>query len=402
MSSSFSWLDYSDQDRQKTMDIIELFRESDTRDELGIGRVRDTFSDLLFPGTSTLQTRAKYFLFVPWIYFSLEEREVSSARIDDRARREEVKLIHTLLDNADTEGVIGAVSKGDLMRMPSSIYWQGLEVWGIRMFSGSRRQYYRFLDTYYRSKSFQQKDEDGNLISKGRRPNWHPGLPPMPEDFPDQASLQLTYEEASYLQERLLTNVGQTLLTYLVDQGETIPESTFPWRIPQTKNLPQPLQTWLKHARNFSELIWGAPLLYNLMLAELEESQELIERYRQMIREWSALLNRRESVFREWDRNEFWDIIYREYGKPPIPTRRFIDAWWDIALQTPDEVANSDQARELIRDRERSLKKGQARLFSQRAREMWGGSAGTAQLDYRWENGVRQIIVDIIQGLKGS
>jgi len=30
--------------------------------------VRDAFSDLMFPGTSTAQTRATYFLLVPWYY----------------------------------------------------------------------------------------------------------------------------------------------------------------------------------------------------------------------------------------------------------------------------------------------------------------------------------------------
>jgi hypothetical protein len=29
---------------------------------LGIASIRDRFSDILFPGTSTIQTRAKYFL----------------------------------------------------------------------------------------------------------------------------------------------------------------------------------------------------------------------------------------------------------------------------------------------------------------------------------------------------
>lgn len=400
MPSSFAWLDYSDQDRQKTMDVIELFRESDTRDELGIGRVRDTFSNLLFPGTSTIQTRAKYFLFIPWIYLDLERREVSSEKIESRARREEVKLIYSLLTREDKNGVIGEVAKGDLIRMPSSIYWQGLEVWGIRLFSGSRRQYHHSLDAYYRSRRFQYKDEDGNLITQGRRPNWHPGIPSPLTDFPDQASLKLTHEEASYLNERLLTNVGESLLTYLVDQKEIIPESQFPWQIPKTQELPEPLATWLYHARNFSEMVWGAPLLYNLMLAELDQNDDLVETYREKIREWVALIEEREAVFKTWDRNEFWEIIHREYGRMPIPTKRFIDSWWDLSLEAPELVADSSEARALIRRRERFLKKGQARLFSQRAREMWGGAAGTAQLDYRWGSGVRQIIQDIIQGLK--
>jgi len=50
------------------LDVINAFSEKDTRDELGFGSVRDAFADTLFPGTSTIQTRARYFLFVPWIY----------------------------------------------------------------------------------------------------------------------------------------------------------------------------------------------------------------------------------------------------------------------------------------------------------------------------------------------
>jgi hypothetical protein len=65
MPSSFSWLDYSEQHRRQMLDVIDLFREQETRDELGIGTVRDAFADALFPGTSTIQTRARYFLFVP-------------------------------------------------------------------------------------------------------------------------------------------------------------------------------------------------------------------------------------------------------------------------------------------------------------------------------------------------
>jgi Family of unknown function (DUF6361) len=34
--------------------------------------VRDTFSDLLFPGTSTLHSRGRYVLFIPWIYQAIE------------------------------------------------------------------------------------------------------------------------------------------------------------------------------------------------------------------------------------------------------------------------------------------------------------------------------------------
>jgi hypothetical protein len=40
------------------LDAISLFKDQGTVDELGIGTVRDTFADLFFPGTGTVQTSA--------------------------------------------------------------------------------------------------------------------------------------------------------------------------------------------------------------------------------------------------------------------------------------------------------------------------------------------------------
>ena len=73
MTSTFTWLDYSEHERRKMLDVIALFDERTTRDELGLGGVRDAFADRLFPGNSTIQTVAKHFLFVPWIHLHLEQ-----------------------------------------------------------------------------------------------------------------------------------------------------------------------------------------------------------------------------------------------------------------------------------------------------------------------------------------
>src|SRR3954451_16799446 len=64
--SALTWLDFSADEQRRTREILRLFEETESRDELGIGQVRDAFSDLLFPGTSVLLTRARYFLIVPW------------------------------------------------------------------------------------------------------------------------------------------------------------------------------------------------------------------------------------------------------------------------------------------------------------------------------------------------
>jgi hypothetical protein len=96
MTSTFTWLDYSERERRQMLDVISQFREQDTRDELGLGSVRDAFADLFFPGTSTIQTRARYFLFVPWIYRNLENKRVAAEKVAQRARNDEIKLIYAL------------------------------------------------------------------------------------------------------------------------------------------------------------------------------------------------------------------------------------------------------------------------------------------------------------------
>jgi len=132
LTSYLGWLDYSEHERKKMLDVIQVLGgDRDTRDELGIGTVRDALADLLFPGISTIQTRARYFLFVPWMYLDLERRQISSSEMAARARREETRLIETLAMAEDQAGVIGIEARANLKRLPSNVYWQGLGIWGV-------------------------------------------------------------------------------------------------------------------------------------------------------------------------------------------------------------------------------------------------------------------------------
>ena len=66
------WIDFSKSERNKVLSVLELLSERDTLDELGITPIRDGFANIFFPGTSTIQTRAKYFLIVPYALKDLE------------------------------------------------------------------------------------------------------------------------------------------------------------------------------------------------------------------------------------------------------------------------------------------------------------------------------------------
>lgn len=400
MVSSFMWLDYSEHERRKMLDVIGQFREQDTRDELGIGSVRDAFADLLFPGTSTIQTRAKYFLFVPWIYLDLERRKTPSDQIALRARQKEISLIDVLAESDDPDGTIGIQVRKSLQRLPSNIYWQGLGTLGIRFFSGSQEQYHRYLDIFYSSRERNQRNDDGEPVEGRISSNWHTGLPQPPDDFPEKTSFKLAVREAEYLRDRVMARVPRTLLAFLVDCGKEEVLVAFPWEHAQFADFPPYVREQLEHGRNFSEAIHGAALLYNLMLAEKKNLEELIAGYREKIRDWVSLIKDRQDILMRWERKRFWEIVISGNARITYPTRLFIDNWLDTALspETLPGIEDNKQVRQLIFERERLLKRSLARLENPRALELWNGAAGTQQLNYRWPVS-QTIISDILKGL---
>ena len=411
MASLFSWMDHSEAERRRTLDIVALFRDRNTRDELGIGVVRDAFADLLFPGTSTIQTRAKYFLCIPWTYTELERLRVPSPQIEWRARREETLLIGALMEGAAAAaGVIGSEVGQALKRLPSSVYWLGLKTWGIRSFAGSQAQYHRSLDRYYSwdpRRRTELRTDDGDPIG-GRVPyNWDRKLPSRPAEFPRTASLQLTKEEAAYLKERITSSVPRSLLAWLVERDERIRRVNFPWLLADRTELPAALQEQLLHARNFSECMHGAAILYNFMLARQRKDEGLIEGYEVQLASWSAALAARSDGLRTWDRRRFWEIVRASAGRVTVPTRAFIDRWLGLVLDTHDVqhaavgLAERPAARRLIEGRERAIKGERSRLANRRQLELWSGAAGMAQLSYRWPV-AQQIIDDIVTPLTGG
>jgi len=204
------------------LDVIDLFREKETRDELGIGVVRDAFADMLFPGTSTIQTRARYFLFIPWVYRGLERKRVGSARIAAEARKREVALTRAIVGSGDSRGVFGKQAGVGLKRFASSVYWQGLGTWGIRIFPGSQDQYHRSLDAFYKLGEQGERTDDGEPVGEAVVQNWHGGLPPEPAGFLESSSLELSKRDAQYLRERIMASVPDTLLAFLVDTGDEL------------------------------------------------------------------------------------------------------------------------------------------------------------------------------------
>ncbi|MCA9035676.1 MAG: hypothetical protein KDA91_11130 [Planctomycetaceae bacterium] len=402
MASTFTWLDFSEGERRQAMEVIDQFRDEDTRDELGIGTVRDSLADQLFPGTSTIQTRARYFLFIPWVYLELERRKIGYAHIAKEARKAETVLIDKLLAAGADLGVIGARSRGKLQRLPSTAYWAGLRKWGILQLARSKDEYHRWLDLYYdqlhRVPAADESDDAGSIGSA----NWHQHIPSPPEGFPDGTTFDLSVEEADYLADRIRQKTAGSLLAHYISH-EIIPEAPLPWLDEACQTLPEQLQTLVDHARHFSEVMHGAALLYNLLLAESHpQFADLCVEYRDRLTEWWAEVPmiRTSPVVNK--RDAFWSLVESNTAhRVPPPTKTFVNRWHEMVIEAANEstIVDNTDARFLIEERERKIKHRRARIGNHQMLQDWGGKSGTAQLNYRWPTS-SQIIEDIVRPLK--
>jgi len=392
MVSTFTWLDHSDRERRRVLDAIDRFKETETRDELGLGSIRDAFADHFFPGTSVIQTRARYFLFIPWMYLDLERRRVPSAEIEARARKAETRFIQVLKGSGDPTGTLGSRAGETLKRLPSNVYWLGLGAWSIRIFDGSQDDYHRSLDRFYALRRDERRDDDGELLSGGPRRNWHADVPDPPDGFPDEADFTLTRAEARYLVDRIQLAAPGSLLAFLARRGRPA-DAPFVWMHPQLAEMPAEVQGAVEHARLLAETMQGAAWLYNVLLAEERARStgdpEPVERFRELLAAWATELSARRRAIAAWDTRAFWTLV-RRLGRVGKATESFVEAWLRMApWERPEGGPDDKAARDLVRRREQQLKGARARLTNPRALELWGGESGTGRMDYRYRAGSR-------------
>jgi hypothetical protein len=404
LPASLSWIDHDPAAQERSLRLLALFRERDSRDELGIGAIRDSFADQLFPGTSTIQTRLRYMLFVPWIYTELEKKRVRPDKFARKAEEQERRLIAALQVADDNYGVIGAVAGRALKRLPGSIYWAGLGSWGIRRMLLSQEEYHQFIGTIYLRRNEQeqqkrvqrQRGEEIILTAELSTLTWHPQLPAPPDDFPDSADFQLTREEAQFLLDCWQCSHPDSFLTFLARHCAPA-EVEFPWEHPEQANFRPDHQELLDHARRFSQIMHGAALLYNLRLSELRQWEEKIAEYRARLQQWRA-----EPDFQDlgqWSVDRLWEVTLERGHTITMATRRFVSNWVGLVLSTKGQLADHPDARRLIENREQTLKGVRSRLRNRRALEQWRGASGLGRLAYRWPT-AKTFLQDLYKGLQ--
>ena len=402
MASSFSWLDFSESDRQQTMQVLDLFREKNTLDELGFGPIRDAFADHFFPGTSTIQTRARYFLFVPWILRRLEKKGEDSAEFLASVRRQESKLINALLAGDPTQfGVIGKEAKATLKRMPSAVYWRGLKLWGIRLSDGSIEQHAREVERRRRHGKDAIFTDDGEAVH-AQPELWNPGLPASPEVFLESTTFLLTENESAFLKQQICLHQPQSALAQLLVASQSPIESDWIWDPQLASCFSVETRHIIEHARCFAACALGATLLYTRMVAVMKQGcEELVNTADEQLLNWQSRLEADAEALHNWDLNKFWLLIQKMDQRPAASAIQFVEEWIAVSREVANgaTVWNEARVQKLIRDRESRLKGPRSRLRTEnvRGRDRWQGNVSSGLMDYRWSQS-RLILNDILRG----
>ncbi len=392
------WIDFSSRDRNKILSVLSLLSVPAAIDELGIGVVRDGFANLLFPGTSTIQTRAKYFLLVPYILVELErEKNLTPEVLLDGLAKEELALIPVLSKN-NAEGVIGARAGEKLQRKPSSIYWSGLYTYGIFHHPSriSLNDYARAVCAVKREKSLldsaghiEQADDKSNLFS-GISSFWH--VPPPPRNWRETVTIELTGEEARFLRERIMKSEHSkdSLLAFILRNNLSEVITYDDISIIGTKiELPQDIRRDYEMALRFARFIYGANIRYNVILSngQNENANEEWDRW------YEATVP---GFIRNYDVYESFNrlLISRHNRARLLP---FMRKWKHAVLSGDITVMDK-----LIITREIELKgKERAKLQNSKVFNWQEGIwLGGGRLQYRFSN-IRTLLEDIFKGLGG-
>jgi hypothetical protein len=405
--NQLGWIDFSPIHRNKVMLVMDLFKEQGVIDELGLGTIRDSLSDILFPGTSTIQTRAKYFLLIPWILQDIESRGRFD-RFFSELEESETQFIKVLRSKPNGRGIIGATLRNaNPKRKPSSIYWNGLRTYDILNFKGSISDYLNYLK-YHSKKSQAQKKQiaetDGNVPGDDKDANhmyqqhlWCQ-LPKPPTDWKTNLTIDLSEEEAKFLKERIILSDSDSLwsfaLKHIPDEAKTFSNIT---DFLSVEELPNKLKELVKLSVDFNTIMQGALIRYNFLIQSSRENGRVKELQPIWKNYWSEI---KSFDWNSWDINKLWHYCpFTQY-----PTKKFVESWIDFVKSATFNEAKADQ---LLKDRELRLKGiRRARLhdkaIAQKQQSFTGISVfedgSISYLNYRW-NTVRTFLNDIQNGL---
>lgn len=401
--ASIGWIDFSTDDRNRVGSVLDFLRPEGMVDELGMGTIRDALANQLFPGISTIQTRAKYFFIIPYILYDYQAAKPIKRKGKSPSRYLEEKEYETMWDLAERynheegNGVIG-ISKykpEKIVRRPSAIYWKGIYTYqfidtkGLAMESFLKQSVSPTMESLL--SSVQQGDdtfgddvdaefENVFKIKVSPKMNW-------------QADLMLDLEkvEAEFFHDRIISIAKNKLISELLINEKL-------WKIfSQAKDFMQfvkaaislPLSEKLKSmlilSHDFSELMFGAHLAYNCQLHHQVFNSDYFD---EVWEEWLNDIQDNMIDYENFKPNELFG--FATTTRPT--TSDFVNEWWKNTLKGFPDMIKRDK---MILEQESLVKPGKARLRWKKTDDVketnW---IGLRHFDYRFTQ-ARTILSDI-------
>lgn len=396
------WIDFSKSDRDKVLGVLQLFAEQTAMDELGIGTVRDAFANIFFPGTSTIQTRAKYFFIVSYL---LQEAGSGKAGTDvdeaiewvhDKEKECCLKLVEDAKKrNEPLNGIIGHTvlgSKAWIKRKPSDIYWNGVKTLGFFNSKSPLIQNLSLREYLGRSLAMTQaKDikslgsknvgiegEMDDLISLGAGYNKFWNMPKPDPGWLNDLRIDLTAEEADFFRKAIIRQYPDSVFSVLLntwDKGSArlgylqVMDKVFQHVDESTREL-------LRLAKKFDAFVFSARACYNVIWSDKANIEAMSA--------WEECSHRLSEIA-DIDLKHMMEMLKIKQPR----TLRFLCR----LRQAYKENADFGEIRQILTDREIDIK-GRSRAKLLRPSTENAQWIGGGHLEYRSYNAC-QLIIDI-------
>ncbi len=411
MTSKIGWIDFSPLHRERVKRFIELMEEDGVQDELGVGTIRDAMSNKLFPGFSTLHTRAKYFFITPYILLDKERKQRKSESGKDYFNRVEIKTNNTIIKFYESykerkeESYFGKFKKdGVLKRQPSEIYWNGITTLRLVNYDGTLDQLLRdkhstieeLLSCNQGDDTVKEQGENNKprVVDAGSADGWIENI--------TEKGLTLTSVEAQILRDRLVKHTPNSLPTELLtndevwevykaaaykDKGnEQITNALINFVEKAYKLVEnEELRTNLITAHDLSLFLYGPHIAYNLRLAEqVKAAESVIQELRDMGIVWLETLEQRMIDYKRFDISN----CMQDVNVKPT-TRLFLkevqqlvtqqEKWQDIEPELCDLVEKQEERNKKTKSRFFKLKNN--RVVDENEKGTW---VGLGLINYRY------------------
>jgi hypothetical protein len=283
------------EERSQVSKILQAIREQQAVDELGIGRLRDAFSNRMFPGMSTLQHHAKYFVVLPAMYYELTKDSYDRvAEINNKIISSEIRITDRFVrwaqDNGNPywrNGITGSdvleQAKADTTKYvkydPTYIYWNGMATYNMVNLHGNLAQYILGCSR----RRIQHEEEDDPTVLSGERPAFSICDEKYDFNSDEPLSLELTEKEAKYMLEHVTRATGSknSLLSFLFSNNTPICKNYLALGDLWKDKVDGDLMNVYLLSTCFSRFVGLLRKRFKLHFSELEHEEENVTRYRE-------------------------------------------------------------------------------------------------------------------------